>query len=1602
MLNSMNIYTDNEAMASDLKRGTLLDHFRSWSIRWKIQLIFLLSTLTAGCIIVSIVFIIQRRVVIRETYNKLLLLQNEKSGHVEDYFSNLDNQIRIFSSDRQTIEALNSLSESFLNIENDNFSTPTAAGLDKMNTLLEGFYASEVIPVLEASKDQSANLQTLLPADNKQRIMQYLYLAGNSKPLALKGTLNKADDGSAYSSLHAQYHPSFLKFARQSGINDIILIDYKTGYVTYSLKKNLDFASNLFDGPYKNTALALAFKSAIGQSTQGSVSYIDETQYVPALLNPLMFISTPVITGGRLIGVVVFALDAKALDKLLMLDKEGLSSGKSMKTIIIGQDYYYRNNDPEFVSNREDYLRKLRRNCYMGGTGAIAERLKTTAMVQQVDVSALPDVIKKKTNRSHYISETGERILCVYKPLAINNLNWTLVTQINKSDALSPLTRSILTVVIIALMILGLLFYFVGLFIQSLSKRIGELKNNLISLANGEPVQFLNNASGDEIGQSINTLGKISMRINTGSEFVSEMSKGNIEADFPVTSDTDRYGIAMNSLKKSLAIRKEDEEQRKKEDEIRNWTTHGIALFNDILRMDNNNLEKLTLNIIRNIIQYLSANQGGFFLIEDDDDTKYLNLIASYAYNRQKFLKKRIDISEGLVGTCALEKKTILLKKIPEDYIEITSGLGGARPGCLLIVPLKKDEDVLGVLEVASFNDFKPHEVEFVEKIAESIASALVTVRLHLQTSLYLERFQQQTEEMKAQDEELRQNIEELQATHEQMERLKQEENERNQKMIKEMEDYRRLLISVLNEVPEKIFLKDDQGRFVIANKLVSDNYNRSVEEILGKSDFDFYSSEVASQNFKREQEIIKSGVTQSFEEGDPSKEDGLIVRSIKKPFFIEHLGVTGLFGVQFDISDIKRKEYEALKMAEEIKEKQHVIEVASVELMKEKALMDALMNNIPELIYFKDKESKFIRVSRSMLKQFGLNKPEELVGKSDFDFFADEHARPAFEDEQRIINTGKAILDLEEKEVMSDGRVNWVNTTKMPLYDTDGNIIGTFGVTKTITHLKMMQQEASDKTEELKSQEEELRQNLEEMQTTQEDMRRQIEENKKIQEALGKEKALMDALLDNVPESIYFKDKESRFIRFSKSMLKLFGLKNAEDLVGKSDFDFFSEEHATPAFESEQRIIKTGKAIVDLEEKEILEDGRVNWVNTTKMPLMDSAGNIIGTFGISKNITNIKRLQQDALEKTEELRAQEEELRQNIEEMQSTQEDLRRQMEERAIMQEALSKEKALMDALLDNVPESIYFKDKESRFIRFSKSMLKLFGLKKAEDLVGKSDFDFFSEEHARPAFESEQRIITTGKAIVDLEEKEVMEDGRVNWVNTTKMPLMDSEGNIIGTFGISKNITHIKRLQQDALEKTEELRAQEEELKQNLEEMQSTQEDMMRQIEEKAKMQEALSKEKALMDALLDNVPESIYFKDKESRFIRFSKSMLKLFGLTKAEDLVGKSDFDFFSEEHARPAFEDEQRIIKTKKAIIDLEEKEVMADGRTNWVNTTKMPLMDSKDNVIGTFGISKSITHLKKMELEVNEKAKRIKETEKKLAALEKEIEVMRKKGSRK
>ncbi len=162
-----------------------------------------------------------------------------------------------------------------------------------------------------------------------------------------------------------------------------------------------------------------------------------------------------------------------------------------------------------------------------------------------------------------------------------------------------------------------------------------------------------------------------------------------------------------------------------------------------------------------------------------------------YSENREAQIKeKRIEIGEGLVGQAVLEKEYIYLTNVPDNYVSITSGLGQANPKSVLIIPLKSDEKVLGVMEFASFKIFNEYEIEFLEKVGENIVASIISAQINEKTSYLLEQSQQQTEEMRAQEEEMRQNMEELQATQEEIHRKAHDfEN-----MIKEKDEEIKLL----------------------------------------------------------------------------------------------------------------------------------------------------------------------------------------------------------------------------------------------------------------------------------------------------------------------------------------------------------------------------------------------------------------------------------------------------------------------------------------------------------------------------------------------------------------------------------------------------------------------------------------------------------------------------------------------------------------------------------------------------------------------------------------------------------------------------------------
>jgi putative methionine-R-sulfoxide reductase with GAF domain len=283
----------------------------------------------------------------------------------------------------------------------------------------------------------------------------------------------------------------------------------------------------------------------------------------------------------------------------------------------------------------------------------------------------------------------------------------------------------------------------------------------------------------DEIGDMSSALNDLIDSFKKFTSFAKEIGKGNYDADFEPLSEQDDLGNALLEMRDNLKNAAEEEEKRKKEDEQRNWASNGIAKFSELLRENNDNLQELSYNVIQNLVKYTEANQGGLFLVNDEDkENRFIELKAAYAYSRRKYLEKQIEPGVGLIGRCVQEGETIYMTEIPEDYINITSGLGDATPRSLLIVPLKTNDEVHGAIEMASFHEFEQYQIDFVERVAENIASTLSTVKINIRTNELLEKSQQQAEEMKSQEEEMRQNMEELKAT--------QEESSRREKELKD------------------------------------------------------------------------------------------------------------------------------------------------------------------------------------------------------------------------------------------------------------------------------------------------------------------------------------------------------------------------------------------------------------------------------------------------------------------------------------------------------------------------------------------------------------------------------------------------------------------------------------------------------------------------------------------------------------------------------------------------------------------------------------------------------------------------------------------------
>jgi len=302
------------------------------------------------------------------------------------------------------------------------------------------------------------------------------------------------------------------------------------------------------------------------------------------------------------------------------------------------------------------------------------------------------------------------------------------------------------------------------------------------------------------------------------------------------------------------------------------------------------------------------------------------------------------------------------------------------------------------------------------------------------------------------------------------------------------------------------------------------------------------------------------------------------------------------------------------------------------------------------------------------------------------------------------------------------------------------------------------------------------------------------ISKRKAAELELAEEKVLIESLMESISMNVYFKNRESEFVMANTPTAKKMGLSSVDELLGKSDRDFFSSTHADGSRNRELEIMKSGlgqEEELESEEWQGNQGKQETWVVTTKQPWKNRAGNVEGIFGVTSDVTDLIMAQKEQ----ERVASQLNETNRLIEE------------------------ERHLLRLVIDNVPLNVYFKDCDSSFVLVNQAMVNWMGKETPEDLQGKSDRDFFSEQHWKAAEEDETKIMQSGQAMEGAVERETWGGKRDTWVMTSKYPWKDAEGKMLGTFGVSSDVTELVRAQRDLASLAETLQEKNREMEEEL---------------------------------------------------------------------------------------------------------------------------------------------------------------------------------------
>ncbi|HLO33822.1 MAG TPA: PAS domain S-box protein [Anaerolineales bacterium] len=636
--------------------------------------------------------------------------------------------------------------------------------------------------------------------------------------------------------------------------------------------------------------------------------------------------------------------------------------------------------------------------------------------------------------------------------------------------------------------------------------------------------------------------------------------------------------------------------------------------------------------------------------------------------------------------------------------------------------------------------------------------------------------------------------------------------------------------------------------------------------------------------------------------------------------------------------------------------------------------LLPLIMNNIPQAVFWKDRNLVFLGCNKAFAEDAGVSTPAEIVGKNDFDMPWKEQAELYRADDRLVMESGESKLNYEEPHTTTDGLRTWVRVNKIPV-QVDGEIVAVLGMYEDITEYKRAQEVSQDEKQRFQTILETMRVptiisrlsdsqvlyanpaiaeisqvNLDKLigfktstfyanpgdqEKLRESLRRyghiddfevqlrrtdgslywallssrivkyegencvltsyvDITARKRADQALLENQQILQTVMDNIPQSIFWKDRNLTYLGCNSAFAADAGLASPGDIVGKTDWDMPWKDQAELYRADDSLVMKSGVSKLNYEEPQTTPEGSTIWLRTSKVPLRDIDGKISAVLGMYEDITEHKRAEQ------------------------------------------VLQQSEANLSSALHVANMGHWEFDILTQMFTFNDQYYSLHG-RTAQEVGGyQISVQRFAQEFVYPedgpivGQATQQAIETTDPDFhVQTEARILHADGKPRWVTVWFRVEKDAQGRTIKLHGVNQDITERKQAEQALLENQQ------------------------------------------FLQIVMDNIPQSIFWKDSNLTYLGCNSAFATDAGLVSPGDILGKTDWDMPWKDQAELYRADDSNVMKSGVSKLNYEEPQTTPDGSTIWLRTSKVPLHDVEGKVYAVLGMYEDITERKRLEQQV-------------------------------